>query len=288
MMDTTHWLGPAESFHTLDNAIRQVLNKPADSLIVKMYEDDEEDERNPVTIDKVGTLAILNISGGMMNRSSWITRFLGIPTYQDIRSQVIKMAQDDGVRGLMLNLDSAGGMAEGCFSLCRFIRAINDSVKPVVSFTDSKAHSAAYALMVSGSKRLMSEDASVGSVGVIAVHAEMTEMFKDLGIKHTVFRSAPYKALGQSVEKLTPEAQAEIQRDIMAMHNTFVTHIHKMTGLEKSFINEEVANGRTFNASEAKRKQMIDNVMTLEETAGKLSAALEKQRPAKAVIPQSR
>ena len=283
--ETTRWFGTAEAVHSLDGAMRQVLRNPVDPAVLKMYDDDEEDERNPITIDLVGGLAILNISGDMMNRANWLTRYLGIATYQDIRSQVTKLAQDERVKGMMLNLDSSGGMAEGCFALCRFIRAVNDNIKPVVSFTDSKAHSAAYALMVSGSKKLMSEDASVGSVGVIAVHAEMTKMYEEIGIKHTVFRSAPYKALGQSVEKLSEEAKAEFEKEIKQLHDSFVGHIAGMTGLDKAFVSESIATGKTFTAKESKKLQMVDNVMTLEEAAGKISAALEKSRPTKA-IPQ--
>lgn len=282
------WAGSEHSFQGIDLAMRQLGQNPPDVNVIKMYDDDDEDERNPVTIDRVGSLAILNISGAMMAKSSWMTRYLGIPTYQDIRSQLTRVAQSDAVNGIMLNIDSNGGLVEGCFSLCRFVRQINDKLKPVVSFTDARAHSAAFAIMVSGSKKLASEDASLGSVGCIAVHAEMTKMFEEMGVKHTVFRSAPYKALGQREEKLTDEAKAEFQKEIMMAHNKFETHIYTMTGVDKNKIHTEIADGRTFTASEGKKKEMVDSVVTLEEAVGKLSAALDKQRPAKAVIPQSR
>lgn len=287
MPNTTRWLGKEESFRNLDLQMRRVMETP-DPAIIKMYSrDDDDDEMNPIEVQLVGNLALLKVSGPLLNRSNWITRYLGIATYEDIRNQMMNLAEDDDIAGLMFNINSPGGSADGCFALGRFVRAYNDNVKGVVGFTDGEACSAAYALMTATSNMLMSEDAIVGSIGVLAVHTELTEMYKEIGIKHEVFRSTPHKALGQPVEKLTEQARAAIQKDVMHLHNNFVRYLSGMLDMDAESINKNIASGKTFTAPEAMKHKLVNNVMTFEEAVGKLATALEKPKP-KGFLPQSK
>ncbi len=279
MPNTTRWLGREESFRSLDMEMRQAIRTPNPDVI-KMYSGDDDEDSNPIAVQLVGNLALLKVSGPLMNRSNWVTRYLGIATYEDIQNQMMSLAEDDDIGGIMLNINSPGGMADGCF-----VRAYNDNVKSVVGFTDGEASSAAYALMAATANKLMSEDAIVGSIGVIAVHSEMTELYKEIGIKHEVFRSTPHKALGQPVEKLTEQARAAIQKDVMHLHDNFVRYLSRMMNMEPEAINRNIASGKTFTAPEAMKHQLVNNVMTFEEAVGKLATALEKPKP-KGFLPQ--
>lgn len=246
-----------------------------------MLRDDDDDERddNPVQITRYDNLAVLDISGGLASETSRFTRWYGMTTYQDIKERFVNLADDNDIGGILLNFNTNGGNAEGCSLLARFIREYSNKVKPVFSFTGSKAFSAGYWLFAGGARTFMDEDAKIGSVGCIAVHFEVTEMYKQMGIKPRVFRSAPNKALGSPYEKLTDKAAEKMQKDVDFWHVRFVNGIAGLTGLDPTVVGKTIATGDTFDCTEAAERGMVTGVLSFETAVDKLSKVVAKKKP---------
>lgn len=285
------WLGDVEDALNYEAGMRQCiqkfgsLNPPAGEHLNRLQMDEDEEDDNPVGLTMHGALAILDVSGGMTTNTNRFTRWFGMVTYEDIKERLNMLAEDSDVGAVMMNYNTNGGSAEGTGQLADYIRLYSNSVKPVFSYTGSKAHSAGYWLFCGGARQLMDEDAKVGSVGCITVHFEMTEMYKQIGIKPTVFRSAPLKALGSPYEKLSEKASAQLQKDTDFWHNRFVNGISKLMGLEVPVVSKTIATGATFEATEAKELGMIDGVKSFEAALEVFSKAAEKKKPDPASVP---
>jgi len=62
----------------------------------------------------------------------------------------------------------------------------------------------------------------VGSIGIYGVLYDYSAMFAEDGVKALVFRSGKFKGIGTDGEEISEEQQAELQRDVEAVHALFV------------------------------------------------------------------
>lgn len=273
------WLGSEKSYMDLQRMydlapdLLQMRSRPSQEQQTNYDEGDD----NPVTYGRYGSVAVLNVSGPLIHRGNWMSQMLGIISYEDIKSRLAQMGTDSRVETVLINYDTPGGTAQGCKLCARFIREFSETTKPVVSFSESMAASAGYWLFAAGEQGVIDEEARLGSVGAIMVHTETSDMDRNMGVTRTVFRSAPYKALGTPYEKLSDEAKAEIKGELDYMHDQFVTGISELRGISKTITNNRIANGRMFRADESIRNGLADSQLSLEETVVKLAAAKPKK-----------
>lgn len=273
------WLGTAESLFAvmrdIDAAIERYGSLNAMHHQIELRHDDDDDcEMNPVEYQLVGSVAVLSISGPTITKSSFFSRIFGIPSYQDIKERFVQAHDDHAVKAVLLDIDSPGGNADGCFSLSRFIFDFNKSVMPVISFDNNDQCSAAVLYGSAAGTMIADQDASIGSIGAVGVHKEITEALKMNGIKATVFRSAPYKALGLPYEKLSDTAREEIQKDLMKSHDHFVSTLSHNTGVELKSV-KTWATGKVFDAEEALKMGLLDSVQPIENVIANLNKRLE-------------
>ena len=237
----------------------------------------DDDEPNPVKTEIVQGLGIMHIRGPMISSGNWMTRWFGIVSYDDIKEAAAKLAGNHDVKAILAVYDSPGGAAKGCKACADYLRDINDNDKPVVSFTDDAACSAAYWLYCAGQTRIAGENAQLGSVGAIIVHTEYSEMDKQMGIGRTVLRSAPYKALVTPFEKLTEESEKELTDELAYLHDSFVSGISHLTGISAKKVADTIANGKVYRTPEALNLKLADARLSFGEVVSKLAKRFNRK-----------
>jgi signal peptide peptidase SppA len=271
------WIGTEASFHLWSEkyeALRAKYGAPSLAILqAKMQSNNDDDETkyngyrwpNPVGYEVIDKVAILTVADGTESKTSWITRVLGIPTYEDIRYRFMEAYEDANVTSVLLLLDTPGGMAKGAFALSEFIASYNNNIKPVVSFTDGAVASAGVLYGTAASALLADPYAEVGSVGAVVVFMEMTDMLKQIGIKVKVARSAPYKAVPNRYEKLDEKGEEVLEEMVMRSHNQFVAALSKNLGMSADDINKNIATGKMFAAPEAVSLGLAQGLTTFEK-----------------------
>lgn len=261
------WAGSEESAAEMSETIKRGLEKfgSFDAAL----EDGEEENENPIAYQVQEGLAIITVQGGTWSQSNRLTRYYGIPTYDDIRERIIQAVDDPEVKRVMLNIDSPGGRADGVKALSRFIDMTN-KVKPIHTYTQGMMASAALWYGTASREVMADEDAKVGSLGAIMIHFEYTEAMKREGVKATVFRTAPLKALGQPYEKLTEQAERHIRKEMQTLHDKFVNGIALNKGLPVATVSTQIATGETFDAPRAKDLGLVDRIVSLDEAIARL------------------
>ena len=262
------WLGTEESASDFYSLLQKGLEKFGTLDPALSSEEDEDD--NPIGYQVEDGLAILTIKGPTWTSSNEMTRWYGIATYEDIRNRLVEALDDQNIKQIMLNIDSPGGQASGVGALSKFISRV-DKIKPVRTHTGGMMASAAMWYGSAAREVVADEDARVGSIGVISVHFEYTEAMKKDGVKATVFRSAPYKALGQPYEKLSEAAERQITKEIKAIHDKFVSRLATNLKLEESVIASKIATGEVFDAPRGLALGLVHRVATVDETVARLS-----------------
>lgn len=202
-------------------------------------------------------LAIIPVSGSLVNRFN--SSYGYVTGYGFIRSQLNAALNDDDVTGIVLDVNSYGGEAAGCFELSAEIRAARDK-KPVMAMVDSNAYSAGYAIASAASKIVVTPSGGVGSVGVITMHVDMSKMLSDIGYKVTLIYEAEHKADGNPYEPLPDDVKADITAGIKARYEEFVSLVATNLGVDAKVIRD--TKSRIYRADEALSLGLIHAIAT--------------------------
>ena len=176
------------------------------SLLDERLEDDiRSGSRSPYRMRD--GIAVIPVTGTLIHRGAWIGQSSGETTYEGLSAQ-LEMARRDGmVRGVALEIDSFGGEVAGAFDLADRIRAAR-SVKPVHAFVADHALSAAYALASQADRIVLPRTGTVGSIGVVAMHSDMSGALDQKGIAVTLIHAGTRKVDANPYQPL-PEAVRE-------------------------------------------------------------------------------
>ena len=128
------------------------------------------------------------------------------------------------VKGILLDVASPGGQVAETFDLADEIFEAR-SIKPIWAIANDDAFSAAYALASSAERILVTRTGGVGSVGVIAVHAEFSKMDERVGLTITEIFSGAHKADLSDSKPLTSDARASVQAEVDRLREIFVAAV---------------------------------------------------------------
>ena len=126
-------------------------------------------------------------------------------------------------------------------------------------------HSAAMWLGSSAREIHATEMASVGSIGVIAVHQEISKALEQQGVGTTVFTAGKYKGVGNPYESLTASDKEIIQQKLDTSYEFFISAIAENRGLTADYVKENAAEGRDFYAREAIGVGLVDQLNSFQE-----------------------
>lgn len=144
----------------LARGLRAAANRPL-MLLPSRFQAYAYDEPHPELVEAqvLARVAIIPVRGSL--GSDWWSD----ARYGDIRVGFLAIAADD-VDAVVLDVDSPGGGAEGCFDLVDTIYAARGS-KPIWAILSESAYSAAYALASAADRVIVPRTGGTGSIGVI-------------------------------------------------------------------------------------------------------------------------
>lgn len=198
-------------------------------------------------------VAIIPMHGSLINRFG---SYYGYVTgYNFLRSQFSAALLDDDVRAIVFDVNSYGGEAAGCFELAAEI-AEGRGTKPILAVVDSNCYSAAYALASAADKIVCIPSAGLGSVGVVAMHMDMSKWLDKIGLEITFIFSGDHKVDGNPYQKLPASVKADIQKGVDKSRATFVSVVAQNRGMDEKVVYDTEA--KTYRADEAKSLGLVD------------------------------
>lgn len=190
----------------------------------------------------------------------------------EIQRNLASALRDEDVRGIMLEIGSPGGSAEGVVELADDIYTARD-IKPIYATTSSLAASAAYFLGSQAEKFFATRGGEVGSIGVYNVLVDDTALIHNEGYKIEVIKAGAHKGTGMTGTPFSEEQKAEIQRGVDSIYDLFVEAVARGRNLSEEEA-RALADGRMHIASEALSLGLIDEVLTMAEARSRLIAAI--------------
>lgn len=168
----------------------------------------------------VDGIAVIEIAGTLVHRGAWIGQSSGLTSYEGIAAQIDAALADPGVRGIALDIDSFGGEVAGAFDLADRIRAAR-AQKPIHAFVAEHALSAGYVLASQADRIILPRTGAVGSVGVVALHTDMSGALDQKGIAVTLIHAGAHKIDANPYEPLPQAVGDQMQRELEVVRFLF-------------------------------------------------------------------
>jgi ClpP class serine protease len=197
-------------------------------------------ETQESVVAKAGTIAIINVSGGMVNRPMPDVCGDGPLSYTDVRLAFDSALYDASISAIILRLDTPGGMAAGLFDLTDYIYA-SRGIKPIVAQIDDMAYSGGYAIAAACDSVQISRTGGAGSVGVVCYHIDQSGYDKQQGVEIKYIYSGDHKVDGNPHEPLPAGVEADMQAEVDTLRQLFVGSLARYLGVDAKVIHDTEA-----------------------------------------------
>jgi protease IV len=232
-----------------------------------------------VTIEGEGPEKILlvNVDGVINNKKdrtlSGSTLRLGM--VEDIRSIVDKAEKDDNIKALLIKINSPGGTVTASDIIFHLLKTYKEKskVRIYIQVMDLAA-SGGYYIALAGDEIIAHPTSLIGSIGVIALKVNLQGFMSKVGVSWEIVKSGDKKDFMSPFRAFTNEERELFQGAIDRLHNRFVTLIAKnRSSLDISEV-RLLADGRVFDAEEAKGLHLIDHIGYVTDTLDRIKSDL--------------
>ncbi len=207
-------------------------------------------------------IAVIQISGVLIHRGSWIGESSGQMSYEGIAAQIAAAARDPAVRAVALEIDSFGGEVAGVFDLADQIRDLR-ARKPVWAFVAEHAYSAAYALASQADRIVLPRTGGVGSIGVVVMHTDLSGQLDQDGVRVTLIHAGQHKIDGNPYAPLPEAVRDRIQQDVEAVRDLFAQIVAAGRGARLSAKAALATEAETYRGTQAVAAGLADEVTDL-------------------------
>ena len=180
----------------------------------------------------------------------------GLITGKQETVDLLRRAENDGAKAVILRINSGGGTTSGSETLYNEIRRLA-AKKPVVAVIDGVGASGAYMAAIGTDRIFANGSAMVGSIGVIAQYPNFSKLLETVGVKVEAVRSSPLKAMPSGVEPTSPEARAALEETIAESYRWFRGLVGERRQLSGDALTK-VSDGRVFTGRQAIDLKLID------------------------------
>lgn len=233
--------------------------------VPKAWFDDEDDEgedpEQAAPYQIRDGVAVINVIGELVHRSSWMNAFSGLVSYEQLGAAFRQAVADPDVKSILLRMDSPGGEVAGLNDLADEIYAAR-SKKPTTAIAEDMACSAAYLLASACEKFYATQGAMTGSIGVVWTHISYSEAMKQRGVVVTHVHAGKRKVDGSPYQVLEGESLKSLQGMVDSFYELFTSKVAQFRGIDQDDVKGTEAG--VFIGADAEKHGLIDGVRTVD------------------------
>lgn len=241
-----------------------------------LFGDDEDAEPRPVRSYQVTNgIAVLPVSGTLVSKTRSLQPYSGMTGYNGIVARLQQAMSDPGVDGILLDLDTPGGTVAGAFDCADIIARVRD-IKPVWALANDMNCSAGQLIASAASRRLVTQTARTGSVGVMMAHSNYGEALKTNGVEVTLIYSGAHKVDGNPYGKIPKAVRDDFQSKIDATRQLFAEKVAGYMGVSvQAILDTEAA---VFIGQESVEQGLADELVNNIDALSVMREALDKRK----------
>ncbi|WNY87671.1 S49 family peptidase [Leclercia adecarboxylata] len=241
-----------------------------------LFGDDEEMGPRPSRSYQITNgIAVLPVSGTLVGKTRSLQPYSGMTGYNGIIARLQQAMSDPGVDGILLDMDTPGGMVSGAFDCADIIARMRD-IKPIWALANDMNCSAGQLIASAASRRLVTQTARTGSIGVMMAHSNYGAALKTQGVEVTLIYSGDHKVDGNPYEKLPKDVRDDFQTRIDATRRMFADKVAAYTGMSvQSVLDTEAA---VFSGQESVDAGLAEELVNNTDALNVMRESLNKRK----------
>ena len=194
-----------------------------------------------------------------------------IITPEKIQKELAIAEKNDDIKGVVIRVNSPGGSALASDII---YNSIKNTTKPVYISMGGVAASGGYYISVAGDKIYADKETLTGSIGVITMIPNVSELLKKAEINYSVISKGKYSDMGSLVRDLTEDEKDKIRASSLKVYEEFVDRVAEGRNMTREEVLKS-AEGRVWLGEEAKEIGLVDEIGGIEKAVGDLAISLE-------------
>lgn len=262
-------------------ALRLSAGRLSDQEIAARIGDEADRAAEVARVD--GAIAILPVHGTIAYRADSFELSSGGASVENLNRRLDQFLKDESVKAIVLDIDSPGGSVDGVPELAAKIAKARKT-KPIFAIANSLAASAAFWLGTQADELSVIPSGMVGSIGVYMLLIDESGWLAKEGITINAISAGENKLEGAWWQELSDESRAHFQGQVDDIYKQFVKAVASGRGATTEQVEERMGQGRVYDAKEALKRGMVDQVETLDQLLARLSPARPKGKAARADV----
>lgn len=177
---------------------------------------------------------------------------------QEVVSQLKRAKDDKNIKAIILQIDSLGGTVTASDILYHEIKRLKEEKEIIiVAVLMDLATSGAYYIALPANLIVAHPTTVTGSVGVVFIRPDLTELMNKIGIRVNVSKSGEKKDMGTFYRDSSPEENELFQELVDKIGKRFVDLVSEHRNIDNQSISH-VASAKIMLADEAEKLGLID------------------------------
>ncbi len=203
--------------------------------------------------------AVLTDDTALTRRGEQIARIEvsgAITSDRPLIRMIERIGEEDGVKGVLLAINSPGGSTVGGESLYEALRELGEK-KPLVAHIDTIGTSAAYMAALSSDHIVSWRTSITGSIGVLVQYGQVDDLLSNLGIEVDKVATGPLKAEPNPFAPVGEDAVEMLRGVVADSFEWFVGLVAERRPLTPAEV-RPLADGRIMTGHQALEARLVD------------------------------
>ncbi len=182
--------------------------------------------------------------------------------YEDLVPVIVRLADDDKVKGLVLRVNSPGGSVYGSTQIGEALDYFQSKGKPLAVSMGDYAASGGYWISSNADKIFADPLTVTGSIGIFGLLPNFKGTLDKLGVNAVNVSTNPGAAFPSGFKPLDETQLAVVQKYVDRGYDDFTSRVAKGRKMKKAEV-LRIAEGRVWSASDARRIGLVDSLAYL-------------------------
>ena len=211
---------------------------------------------------------LVDIKGMISNKKQ--VSALGVETsvglVDRVRETLKKAEKDDEIKALILRINTPGGTVTSSDIIYHEIKAFKERRKiKVYAVVMDLAASGGYYVAQAADRIIVHPTSLTGSIGVIALKANLSGLMEKVGVDFEVVKSGAHKDFLSPFRSLTKEERQIFQNTIDSLHQRFISTIEENREQLSGDEIKKLADGRIYTSEQALEAKLVDQIAYMDE-----------------------
>lgn len=182
---------------------------------------------------------------------------------EEISKELLKLADDDKIKAVVLRVNSPGGSAYGSEQIWHAVGEVKRQKPMVVSMGDYAA-SGGYYIACPADRIFAQPTTLTGSIGIFGMFPNTQGLMDKIGVTFDNVKTNKYSDLGAGYRPMTAEEKAIVQNYIERGYDLFTKRCADGRGISQDSI-KAIAEGRIYSGIDALRIGLVDELGGINE-----------------------